>query len=107
MWWKKYFENIDFDTEKFPSIYYDNLEIPTSLPEASITCAEFTSLIPGPGALIPDTVSVLSSGMLRLDRFTPAIGGDTGRFVYGLHGQAVGSFGGSSNMKYQVAESSE
>jgi len=83
-------------------VYYDNLEIPTSLPEATIRCAKFTSLIPGAGALIPDTISLLSSGILRLDRFSPAIGGDTGRFIYGIHGQAVGNFGGSSNMKYKV-----
>ena len=83
-------------------VYYDNLEIPTSLPEATIRCARFTSLIPGEGALIPDTISLLSSGILRLDRFSPEIGGDTGRFIYGIHGQAVGNFGGSSNMKYKV-----
>ncbi len=83
-------------------VYYDNLEIPTSLPEATIRCAKFTSLIPGEGALIPDTISLLSSGILRLDRFSPEIGGDTGRFIYGIHGQAVGNFGGSSNMKYKV-----
>jgi hypothetical protein len=83
-------------------VYYDNLEIPTSLPEATLRCAEFTSLIPGEGSLIPDTISLLSSGILRLDRFTPAIGGTTGRFIYGIHGQAVGNFGGSSNMKYKV-----
>lgn len=83
-------------------VYYDNLEIPTSLPEATIKCATFTSLIPGEDSLIPDTISLLSSGILRLDRFSPAIGGETGRFIYGLHGQAVGQFGGSSNMKYKV-----
>lgn len=83
-------------------VYYDNLEIPTSLPEATIKCAKFTSLIPGDGALIPDTISLLSSGILRLDRFAPEIGGETGRFIYGIHGQAVGNFGGSSNMKYKL-----
>lgn len=83
-------------------IYYDNLEIPTSLPEVNIRCATFTSLIPGAGSLIPPTISLLSSGILRLDRFTPAIGGDTGRFIYGTHGMAVANFGGSSNMKYSV-----
>ena len=83
-------------------VYYDNLEIPTSLPEAVINCAEFTTVIPGVGALIPDTISLLSSGILRLDNFTPAIGGETGRFIYGIHGQAVGNFGGSSNMKYKL-----
>jgi hypothetical protein len=83
-------------------VYYDNLEIPTSLPEAVINCAEFTTVIPGDGALIPDTISLLSSGILRLDNFTPAIGGETGRFIYGIHGQAVGNYGGSSNMKYKL-----
>ena len=83
-------------------VYYDNLEIPTSLPEAVVNCAEFTTVIPGVGALIPDTISLLSSGILRLDNFTPAIGGETGRFIYGIHGQAVGNFGGSSNMKYKL-----
>lgn len=84
-------------------VYYDNLEIPTSLPEASFRCATFTSVIPAAeGSLIPDTISLLSSGILRLDNFTPAIGGDTGRFLYGIHGQAVANFGGSSNMKYKL-----
>jgi hypothetical protein len=85
-------------------VFYDNLEIPTSLPEADIRCAVFTSLIPGDDALIPSTVSLLSSGFLRLDRFTPSIGGDTGRFIYGIHGQAVGNFGGSSNIKYKLTD---
>jgi len=83
-------------------VYYDNLEIPTSLPEANVRCAEFTSLKPGDGALIPDTISLLSSGILRMANFTPDIGDDTGRFIYGIHGQAVGNFGGSSNMKYKL-----
>ena len=26
MWWKRYFESINFDTEEFPSIYCDNLQ---------------------------------------------------------------------------------
>ena len=83
-------------------VYYDNLEIPTSLPEANIKCATFTTLIPGDDSLIPPTISLLSSGQLRLSNFTPSIGGDTGRFIYGVHGQAVGQFGGSSNMKYKL-----
>jgi hypothetical protein len=83
-------------------VYYDNLEIPTSLPNTTIKCAKFTTLIPGDDSLIPGTISLLSSGILRLDNFTPAIGSDTGRFIYGIHGQAVGNFGGSANMKYKV-----
>lgn len=86
--------------------YYDTLEIATSLPAATIRCATFTSLIPGEGALVPETVSLISSGVLRLERFTPPIGGATGRFIFGIHGQAVGNFGGSSNMKYRAVETS-
>jgi hypothetical protein len=83
-------------------VFYDNLQIVTSLPEASIKCATFTSLIPGKGALIPEGLSLLSSGILRLDRFRPATG--TGRFILGIHGQSVANFGSSSNMKYPDME---
>ncbi|MEW6273035.1 MAG: hypothetical protein AB1689_27470 [Thermodesulfobacteriota bacterium] len=83
-------------------IFYDNLEIPTSLPEADIKCALFTSLIPGDDSLIPSTVSLLSSGFLRLDNITPQFVGEDRLFLYGIHGQAVGNFGGSSNIKYKV-----
>ena len=115
-------------------VFYDNTETPTSLPATTIRCAKFTSLIPGAGeckdsgdactsnadcggtdtcesnSLIPNTISLLSPGILRLDNFTPEIGRSsttglaTGRFVFGLHGQAVGQFGGSSNMKYKVTD---
>ncbi len=81
---------------------YDTLEIATSLPDVRIKCVEFLSVIPSENSLIPNTVTVTSSGFLRLWNFSPSIGGDSARFVYAVHGQAVGQFGGSSNGKYSV-----
>lgn len=81
---------------------YDTLEIATSLPDVRIKCAEFQTVIPGADSLIPDTITVASSGFLRLWNFSPAIGGESGQFIYAVHGQAVGQFGGSSNGKYSV-----
>ncbi|MFN8603686.1 MAG: hypothetical protein U0842_24690 [Candidatus Binatia bacterium] len=85
-------------------IYYDNLEIPTSLPSVTFKCAKFTSLIPGEESLIPDTISLLSSGILRLNNLSPALvpGTNDRTFAYGVHGQAVGQYGGSSNLKYKA-----
>lgn len=80
---------------------YDTLEIATSLPDARIVCAEYTSAIPGEG-LIPSTISVDSSGFLRLWNFSPSIGLDTDRFIYAIHGQSLGEFGASLNGKYSV-----
>ena len=84
-------------------IFYDNLEIPTSLPSVTFKCAEFTSLIPGEESLIPDTISLLSAGILRLNNLSPALvpGTNDRIFAYGIHGQAVGQYGGSSNLKYK------
>lgn len=79
-------------------ILYDNLEIPTSLPDANVRCAEFTSMLPGDG-LIPDTISVDSSGFLRMN----GLNDQDDAFVYVVHGQAVGSYGGSNYGKYKVS----
>ena len=80
-------------------VLYDNLEIPTSLPDHSVRCADFTTMQPGvEGGLIPGTISVDSSGFLRLAGFNT----DPDEFVYAVHGQAVGSFGGSNYGKYWV-----
>jgi hypothetical protein len=86
--------------------FYDNLEVPTSLPDASLSCARFGSLIPGAtDSLVPTGFPLMSSGVLRLVNVqagsTP-IGIDT--WVYGFHGQAVGRYGGSSSAKYLVVE---
>ncbi len=78
-------------------VLYDNLEIPTSLPDHQIKCADFTSMVPGDG-LIPNSISVDSSGFLRLKN----VNTNDDRFVYSVHGQAVGSFGGSNYGKYKI-----
>ena len=89
--------------------FVDNTEVSTSLPDVKFSCALFSSLIPGADNLIPDTVSVLSSGIYRLTNIqngSKPVGGSASggndTFVYGIHGQAVGQFGGSSNAKYSV-----
>jgi hypothetical protein len=82
---------------------YDTLEIATSLPDARIVCSEYTSALPGiENGLIPSTISVDSSGFLRLWNFSPSIGLDTDRFIYAIHGQTLGQFGASANGKYSV-----
>ena len=83
-------------------VLYDNLEIPTSLPDHTVRCADFTSMVPGDG-LIPDSISVDSSGFLRLK----GLNNQDGEFVYAVHGQAVGSFGGSNYGKYTVTSTDQ
>lgn len=83
-------------------VLYDNLEIPTSLPDQNIRCAAFTSMVPGEG-LIPGSVSVDSSGFLRM----LGVNTNDGQFVYAVHGQAVGSFGGSNYGKYKISETGQ
>jgi len=89
--------------------FVDNTEVSTSLPDVKFSCALFSSLIPGATNLIPSTVSVLSSGIYRMTNIqngSKPVGGSASggndTFVYGVHGQAVGQFGGSSNAKYSV-----
>jgi hypothetical protein len=88
------------------AIFYDNTEAATSLPDVSVRCAEFNTLIPGGqnNSLIPNTISGLTSGIFRLANFSPAIGGNTGRFVYATYGQAVGQFGAGTNGKYKATD---
>ena len=83
-------------------VLYDNLEIPTSLPDHRIQCADFTSMVPGAG-LIPNSISVDSSGFLRLKN----LNNQDGEFVYAVHGQAVGSFGGSNYGKYAITSTDQ
>jgi len=89
-------------------VYYDNTETATSLPGVSIGCARFSSLQPGAdGSLIPSSFSGLTAGVLRMSGFEPNIGGNTGRFVYAVYGQAVGQFGAGSNGKYRILGSNQ
>jgi hypothetical protein len=86
------------------AVFFDNTEAATSLPNVVVRCAEFNSLIPGAGNFIPDTISGLTAGIFRMSNFTPAIGGDTGRFLYATYGQAVGQFGAGTNGKYRASD---
>jgi hypothetical protein len=85
------------------AVFYDNTEAATSLPDVTVRCAEFNSLIPGTGNFIPPTVSGLTSGLFRMSGFSPGIGGTTGRFVYAVYGQSVGQFGAGTNGKYRAS----
>jgi hypothetical protein len=75
-----------------------------SLPDLQISCALFSTLIPSPGAIIPETLMPGSSGFLRLSspRFVkedPAItGGDL--WLYAWHLQQLGPFGTGARGTY-------
>jgi hypothetical protein len=84
---------LTFDTQ-----FIDNLEVATSLPDTSVGCAKFTSV---KGGLIPDNFDVNSSGLIRLSRGKLT----ANDFLWGIHGQAVGSFGGSSSVKLRGSAS--
>jgi hypothetical protein len=86
------------------AVFYDNTEAATSLPDVTVRCIVFNSLIPGATNFIPDTISGLTSGIFRMANFSPGIGGDTGRFIYATYGQAVGQFGAGTNGKYKATD---
>jgi hypothetical protein len=82
----------------------DTQEVCLSLPDVQLGCALFSSLKPGPGALIPETAMPASSGFFRLStpRFVvedPAIVGED-LWIYGWHGQQLGPFGTGSRATY-------
>lgn len=89
----------------FDATYYDNVEAATSLPDVSVGCAEFTTLLPGAGGIIPGSIPGLSSGIVRLGNPSAQLGGASRRFVYAVYGQAIGQFGAGSNGKYGVLTS--
>ena len=82
--------------------YFDNMEMGTSLPDVSVSCATFGSMS-GEGGLIPASTTVSSSGFLHLD----GVNTTPGNFVYAVYGQAVGSYGGSSYGKYLMLTTQE
>jgi hypothetical protein len=78
-------------------VIYDNLEVATSLPDHSVRCADFTTMVPGAdNGLIPGTIAVDSSGFVRLI----GLNDDDEEMVYAIHGQSVSNFGGSNYGKY-------
>lgn len=86
--------------------FFDTLEVATSLPDVGFRCAFFGPLGGRPGALIPDYVSIASSGFLQLRRILQGgspVGFDT--WVIAFVGEAVDRYGGSWSGKYVVPAS--
>lgn len=74
--------------------FHDTLEVATSLPDVQLDSIDFRSLS-GPNALIPDFVTVSTSGLLSLDPLE-----DYGNeLLFAIVGQAVGTYGESSRAK--------
>lgn len=74
--------------------FYDNLEIPTSLPSITVGCTTFTPPF-------PDTTVIDSAGFLRLTNIrngSEPVGGDT--WLFGIHEQTIDRFGTSVSAKY-------
>jgi hypothetical protein len=86
--------------------FIDNLEVPTSLPDLSFKCAGFNPISQntadeGEKPLIPPTLTLVSSGLIRLTNCVASSGRlDPGRFIFAFHGQAVGPFGAVVTGKY-------
>jgi hypothetical protein len=83
--------------------FYNNAGEMVPVSSGEFNNASFVSLKPGGGIIFSDS-QINSSGFLRMNFSEGAIGGDSGNFVFGVHGQSVGQFGGSSNFKYTVIE---
>ena len=90
---------------RFATTFLDINEIPTSLPDQTAGCVKFTTISSSADAagLIPLTVDVTTSGLIRLD---PIAGFGPRDYVYGIVGQAVGPFGASSSAKVTLQEPS-
>ena len=81
--------------------YYNNAGEMVPANSIEFNNSSFFSMKPGGGIVFSDS-QINSSGFLRINFSEGAIGGASGNFVFGIHGQAVGQFGGSSNLKYTV-----
>jgi len=91
---------------RFATTFLDTLEIPTSLPDQTVGCVKFTTVTTpagGPTGLIPPTVDVTTSGVIRLD---PISGFGPNDYLYGIIGQAVGQYGASTSAKVTLQEPS-
>ncbi len=79
---------------RFALTWFDTSEIPRALPDQIISCATATTIR---GGLIPESLPLSTSGIIRMQ---PAVGAGTSpRFLYGISGSSVGSFGQTSRMK--------
>ena len=81
--------------------FYNNAGEVSNFSDVSVRGATFASMKPG-GGLISSELGVSTSGFLRMQFSEGAIGGGSGSFIYGVHGQSVGQYGGSSNFKYTI-----
>jgi len=91
---------------RFATTFIDINEIPTSLPDQLVGCVEFKTVSTpdgGPAGLIPASVDVTTSGLIRLD---PVSGFGPSDYLYGIIGQAVGPFGASTSAKVTFEEPS-
>jgi hypothetical protein len=89
------------------SAFVDNLENSTSLPSVTYKCAGFnpisaaTAVEKGDPPIIPDTLTLSSSGFLQFSNCRLATGPIIGkRFIFAFHGQSVGPFGTVAIGKY-------
>jgi hypothetical protein len=91
---------------RFATTFIDINEIPTSLPDQTVGCVKFTTVSTpdgGPAGLIPATIDVTTSGIVKLD---PVSGFGPADYLYGIIGQAVGPFGASTSAKITFQEPS-
>lgn len=88
---------------RFATTFLDINEIPTSLPDQTAGCVKFTQISADTNTLIPPTVSVTTSGVIRLH---PISGFGPNDYLYSIVGQAVGQFGESSSAKVKFGEPS-
>ena len=84
--------------------YYDEMADAHALPDAWVQAATLVSLQPG-GGILPSASGIDTAGFIRMKYTAGVIGSDSMNFIYGIHGQAVGLFGGSTNIAYTVAYS--
>lgn len=88
---------------RFATTFLDINEIPTSLPDQTAGCVKFTQIAADTNTLIPPTVSVTTSGVIRLH---PISGFGPNDYLYSIVGQAVGPYGESSSAKVKLGEPS-
>jgi hypothetical protein len=90
---------------RFATTFYDINEIRTSLPDQTAGCVKFAQISSDADTtgLIPPTVSVTTSGIIRLHPLTNFGPND---YLYSIVGQAVGPFGASTSAKVKFGEPS-
>ncbi|MBM4243315.1 MAG: hypothetical protein FJ148_05795 [Deltaproteobacteria bacterium] len=90
---------------RFSTTFIDTNEIPTSLPEQNANCVRFAQISSDAETtgLIPPTVDVTTSGIIRLHPISSLGPND---YLYSIVGQAVGPFGASGSAKVKLGDPS-